>query len=220
MLSDVEEEDSNENIMTDEDKQKYQYLQPFFELVKVARGNRPNVRNLFFKCLKCPNSKPKMCQEGSMSNLDRHYKSDLHSAIYSEWQKVFKIKPTKRKSGSNEAGPSGVKEPKQQKISQFFRSNCSQTALNEAIVDDIIDSMGPFKRVEEESFKALIKLLDPNKQVPCYRTVVKILDEKYDNMKENLLDELANAVYVAIATVSNNIWIWHMSIYDMCQFLQ
>ena len=94
MPSDVEEEDSNENIMTDEDKQKYQYLQPFFELVKVARGNRPNVRNLFFKCLKCPNSKPKMCQEGSMSNLDRHYKSDLHSAIYSEWQKVFKIKHT------------------------------------------------------------------------------------------------------------------------------
>ena len=33
MPSDVEEEDSNENIMTDEDKQKYQYLQPFFELV-------------------------------------------------------------------------------------------------------------------------------------------------------------------------------------------
>ena len=27
MPSDVEEEDSNENIMTDEDKQKYQYLQ-------------------------------------------------------------------------------------------------------------------------------------------------------------------------------------------------
>ena len=92
--------------------------------------------------------------------------------------------------------------------------------MNEAIVDDIIDTIGPFKRVEEESFKALIKLLDPNKHAPCYRTVVKILDEKYDNMKENLLDELANAVYVAIATVSNNIWIWHMSIYDMCQFLQ
>ena len=127
----------------------------------------------------------------------------------------------KRKSESHEAGPSG-KKITQQKLSQqsfFFRSNCTQEQLNNAIVDHVIDGIKPFTEAEAESFQNIIQLLDPNKKKggPCYRTVVKLLDEKHKNMKENLLDELSKAVYVAIATVSN---FRHTSFYDVYQQFQ
>ena len=72
--------------------------------------------------------------------------------------------------------------------------------MDQAIVDHIIEDMAPFTLGEKEKFQKLITLLDPNKKAPDRRVVTKILGEKYDKMKENLLNELSKAVYVCICT--------------------
>ena len=90
--------------------------------------------------------------------------------------------------------------PKQPKINQFFRSNCTQKQLDNAIVDHVIDDIGPFTLGEKESFQNIVKLLDPTKKTPDYRNMVKLLDDKYNGMKEKLLEELAKAVYVSVST--------------------
>ena len=53
---------------------------------------------------------------------------------------------------------------------------------------------------EQESFRAIIKLTDPTKTTPCARTTVKLIDLRFQNMTENLLKELANAIFVSIST--------------------
>ena len=97
----------------------------------------------------------------------------------------------------------GDVEPKakQPKLKDFiFKSNCTQGQLNDMIVNHVIDSIGNFTLGEEESFKNIVKLLDPNKSSPCYRTIIKLIDGRHDLMYENLLNELSKAVYVSICT--------------------
>ena len=93
---------------------------------------------------------------------------------------------------------------KQRKIQQafkpVFKSNCTQDQLNEKIINYICDKIEPFKTGEDGSFREIIQILDPNKTGPCYRTVVKLFDEKFQNMLQNLLKELSQASYVFIAT--------------------
>ena len=60
--------------------------------------------------------------------------------------------------------------------------------------------MSAFTLGEQESFRKMIRRVDPNKSVPTYKTVVKLVDEEYENMRKKLLDELAKALTIAIAT--------------------
>ena len=68
------------------------------------------------------------------------------------------------------------------------------------IVDHIIDTIQPFKYGEQESFKDIVTLLDPNKTSPTYRTVVKNVDDRFKTMNTNLMTDLSEALYCFIAT--------------------
>ena len=104
----------------------------------------------------------------------------------------------------NNSGGSTSKQLKiQNAFKPAFKSNCTQDQLNEKIINYICDKIAPFKTGEDESFREIIKILDPNKTGPCYRTVVKLFDEKFQNMLQNLMKELSQTSYVFIAT---NAW--------------
>ena len=165
---------SSTNIMTESDKDKYHHLSKYYELIKITAG-KGKPRNLFFKCLQpgpeCSTGRAKSCQEGSMSNLLRHYER-VHPHLAKDFKTVFLTKLKRAADNSK-----GAVDPKQPKIDFFFKSNCTRDQLNGAIVDHIIDSMGPFTLAEEESFQKIIQLLDPNKKSggPAHKTVTKIM---------------------------------------------
>ena len=163
---------SNSNIMTEADKDKFYHLSKYYELTKIEAG-KP--RKLFFKCLQpeCSTAKPKSCHEGSTTNILRHYER-MHPHSLADFKKVYY---TKLKRAADNSGGGG--DPKQPKLPQsfFFKSNCTRDQLNDAIVDDIIETMAPFTSAERESFQRIVKLLDPNKKSGGldHRTVVKIM---------------------------------------------
>ena len=184
------------NVISEDDIEKYKYLSKYFKLEKIYlhEGKSKNLRNLYFKCQMCPAHKnPMSCQESSMSNLPRHYKH-AHSALVTEFEKVYYSKPWQREKSQDD-----VKKPmKQQRL--VFNSHCTQAQLNEKVVDFIIDTVSPFNTGENESFRNMIKLLDPTKTAPVYKTVVKGLNERYELMMENLSNELAKVDHTTLAT--------------------
>ena len=80
---------SSTNIMTESDKDKYHHLSKYYELIKITAG-KGKPRNLFFKCLQpgpeCSTGRAKSCQEGSMSNLLRHYER-VHPHLAKDFKK-------------------------------------------------------------------------------------------------------------------------------------
>ena len=90
-------DDENVNLITDQDREKYKYLEDFFELKRVTKSKSSKNRNLYFKCKKCGETEhEKSCQEGSLNNLVRHYRTVKHHIYTKEFEKVYNTKPSKR----------------------------------------------------------------------------------------------------------------------------
>ena len=189
--------DQKENLLTEDDAEKFKYLEKYFKLTRIEAGEKR--RNLIFTCESC---KPKVtsisAQENSLSNLLRHFKN-VHPTIQSSFENVYYLKNLRKRA--NESDETGSK---QQKITTtgniFFRSNCTQERFNEVFVEHLTESMSPFTLGQQESFRKMIRCVDPNKSVPTYRTVVKYVDKEFENMMKNLHEDLAKALSVAIAT--------------------
>ena len=184
--------------ITEEDENKFAHLKEFYKLKRVEIGPSGD-KNYYLNCLLCVKNSEKSCSASSISNLERHYKS-THPNVKSKFDKAYHIKATKR--SQEDESPSTSNQPKIQKSFGIFgfRPNCTQAQLNDAIIDFVNDTLQPFSMPEKESFREMIKLIDPTKTTPCFNTTVKLVDQQFQNMKENLLKELAKALFVSIST--------------------
>ena len=86
---------NTENVMTDEDKRKFEHLTDFYDLKKVQIG-ATGEKNYYLVCLACgPKTAPKSTAESSLSNLKRHYKSHDKS-LRTKLDEAWMNKPRKR----------------------------------------------------------------------------------------------------------------------------
>ena len=95
--------DNSNPLVSEKDKEKYEYLSEYFVLESV-KAEAGKARTLYFKCqhVECNTKAAKSCQESSMSNLQRHYER-CHKHVSADFDKVY-YKKAKLKRPSNENG--------------------------------------------------------------------------------------------------------------------
>ncbi len=179
-------------------KEKYKHLEDagFFVLKEAQNNPSVGTQNLTFQCLKClPKIKTCSCQDGAASNLRRHIKS-LHGSCLAKFDVISKQR-AKRGPAANVT----LEPPmKQVKLFDVRTSRATQTQVNMAIQKFIVNTYQPFTLVRDTSFQDMIKTLDPSKSVPCYESLMKMIDTDFTNMKSTLIDIFSSVDYVSLTT--------------------
>lgn len=90
----------------------------------------------------------------------------------------------------------------QQEVPRYFAKKVDPSRAKEItnkIVDVVVDGL-PISIVEKESFKTLIKNIAPGYQLPCRKTVSKILSERHVAGKRELTQKLTECDSLSITT--------------------
>ena len=134
---------------------------------------------------------------------------NVHSGIVSKFVDL-KEKANKRKASEHtdevetveNIEPNAQTPIKKSKLETFWspRNSKSKQELNNAIAEYIINGLKPLTEVRDEDFRALIRTLKPDLQMPNYETIKKLMAKKYDEMVKNLKKILSDIDYVAIST--------------------
>ncbi len=97
-------------------------------------------------------------------------------------------RPTKRQATLNETDVLRV------------NSVISQAALDDIILDHIIEDLQPFSMTEKPSFRRLILRLAPNRTLICRKTIMSRLELRAEAMKQHLIEILHKVSWVSTTT--------------------
>ncbi len=179
-------------------KDKYEYLTEFFKLDKVERLESKKDSRLVFKCVKCqPKIQFLSCSSNSIGNLKKHVEKK-HFAILSRYEKLKPQPQGKRQRQADESEDSPNKSSRI--IFGNQASSVSQAQMNKWIQEYIFESYSPFTLVRDPAFRKLMQRVQPNRTVPCYETVMKSVQEDFEQ-KKSCLKTMLNAVdFVSVTT--------------------
>ena len=96
-------------------------------------------------------------------------------------------------------------QAKQQKLDSFLGIVSSssrvlpQKQLNEGVVRLIYGTNLPLTLVRNPEFISFIHLLQPDRTLPCYKTVLKMMTEQFDELCQNLRDIFAKCDVIAVS---------------------
>jgi hypothetical protein len=119
-----------------------------------------------------------------------------------DYEALINKRTNKRHCSSNHAaeGPN-VKQMKLNEVGHVRAGAViSQAALDDLILDYIIEDLQPFSATEKPSFKKLIQRLAPNRTLMSRKTVMDRLSNRADAMKKQLIQTFQNVSYVATTT--------------------
>ena len=72
--------------------------------------------------------------------------------------------------------------------------------LTEAVANFIIKDMLPVSTVDGEGFVSLMEVAEPRYSVPCRRTIMNLIDQKFLLMKQQMKSKLRNLSYLSLTT--------------------
>ena len=94
---------------------------------------------------------------------------------------------------------------KKRRLNDFLgksQPTLTKHAFHKAVVEFIVKRKEPLTIVEDEAFKDLMLKChgNPDLNLPCYRTVVKLVDEQYQDSIQRLLKMIEDVDYVTMST--------------------
>ncbi|XP_014778309.1 uncharacterized protein LOC106874908 isoform X2 [Octopus bimaculoides] len=188
------------------------HLDEYF-LIKSREGDK-----LIFNCNMClPKTVPIKAHTTSLNNLKQHIKR-THPTKFMQFEMKIKIgsfrgKIKKRFSSDSNSSkcsselsspyspPSG-KKVRQQIIAESFDitatgSDIPQAAVDQKIVNLFVANMLPLHIVESDTFKRLIKTLNPSKSSMSRRTLGRQIINLHTDLKQYLIRVLGDVQWVA-----------------------
>lgn len=98
--------------------------------------------------------------------------------------------------------------PKPHTENPFFvlKNNISQEKIDEFVVNFVIGTVQPLRIVESPSFIALVTGLQPQKSVLSRDELSKRINDRYEHMKQLILNQLNNVNYVGTTV---DVWSAH-----------
>lgn len=155
--------------------------------------------NYIFQCLSClPKINEVRVNKGTKANLKSHF-NRIHPDAAKQVDEACKANVSTRgrgrnlsDGGSSGSGSASSKRPRQMSIAETFGimaqgSGVLQSHVDKTIVAFVVDNMLPFQIVDSQSFRTLVRTLNPNKEVPSRRTLGRRVIDMYQEMKDGLI---------------------------------
>ena len=154
----------------------------FFKLISASRSSSNNNMNFKFKCKLCLGGGGVLsCQSSGLANLKKHIERK-HGPNLKEFEDCLRTRSKSR----DESRKTSI----QPSISGFCGSGTSrhlpQHVINSKIAQFIINSGQAFSIVRNEAFRDLIETLQPGRKVPCYKTLMSLISERYTQMRDDI----------------------------------
>ena len=77
-----------------------------------------------------------------------------------------------------------------EQVQKLSPSSPRATAITAALANFITEDLRPISVVEGSGFRKLLALLEPRYQVPCHKTITKVLHKQRDELKEEIKKDL------------------------------
>ena len=185
-------EDGSDRQGPSTSKDPWPFLSEFFLFVSSTASN------IEYRCKLCPAKAGTIkTSRSSKSNLSRHVKR-LHRSRMDAFKGLLqRSKWVKNPHSSNS---------EQMSIESFVQrtaGHVTQEIVDDKIVKFIIRSAQPFMLVREPSFVDLLQTLQPGKNVMCYRTLMKMLKQKFMDMRRQMKMEFGEVKYIC---VTGDVW--------------
>lgn len=90
-----------------------------------------------------------------------------------------------------------------EQVQKLAPSNPRATAITAALANFIAEDLRPISVVEGSGFRKLLALLEPRYQVPCHKTITKVLHKQRDELKEEIKKDLE---VVSCVSTTTDLW--------------
>ena len=195
--------------MTEDFKLKYQNIADYFVFVD-STDKDDGSKAMRFLCQKCMPAKKyyKTDTKAPMSNLRAHIKK-VHGNFLSDFDLKMTSTPKRRRHVTADDNES---QHKRKRLTEYFESEDSEQSkkppaltkqsFHRAVVEFIINRKEPLTIVQDDSFKELMLKChrNPELNLPCYRTVVKHVEDIFQISISKLKKLLEDVEYVSITT--------------------
>ena len=181
------------------------WVADFFHYLGAEKAKTGASTNLLFRCQLCHKNGSKRTVKAnttSRANLKSHIKLN-HGSSFAQFEEMCSSNTRKRPAKTT------VDEDVQPSIAPFFQPKGAQAKsgargdwVTQAQVDDaifkfVMETGQSFHVVEEPSFQALIKTLQPNKEVMGRKKLINKMQSQFDNLKAEITAALEKADYVS-----------------------
>ena len=152
------------------------------------------------KLMKSDRAVCKICHKsvshgGGTTNLRNHLKA-VHSTVY------YELFPTPSSStvGEGMTQTQGTVDRYLVHTDKLTSNSQRYKALVEACADFITKDMRPVSVVDGIGFLKLMQIAEPRFTVPCRKTIMKMIDEKYRTLKHSIHGEIAQQRNISLTT--------------------